>query len=168
KEKNRELLVWCFKSDGLNKVNHLEVVIMLEIKRKEDVFPEEVLRVYKGILFLATKYGNYFEHGNFLTSNEQFLDNTNDAGLLFVSSEIKPKPPGLKEVKTPFLYGILFKRTELSAAMFTPSRLLLRLGYDMRSFPFPLWNSRDRRPVSFGDEDEDRFYHTVFAMNKYL
>lgn len=57
KEKNRELLVWCFKSDGLNKVNHLEVVIMLEIKRKEDVFPEEVLRVYKGILFLATKYG---------------------------------------------------------------------------------------------------------------
>lgn len=168
KEKNRELLVWCFKSDGLNKVNHLEVVIMLEIKRKEDVFPEEVLRVYKGILFLATKYGNYFEHGNFLTSNEQFLDSTNDAGLLFVSSEIKPKPPGLKEVKTPFLYGILFKRTELSAAMFTPSRLLLRLGYDMRSFPFPLWNSRDRRPVNFGDENEDRFYHTVFAMNKYL
>lgn len=50
-------MVWCFKSDGLNKVNHLEVVIMLEIKRKEDVFPEEVLRVYKGILFLATKYG---------------------------------------------------------------------------------------------------------------
>lgn len=49
--------MWCFKSDGLNKVNHLEVVIILEIKRKEDVFPEEVLRVYKGILFLATKYG---------------------------------------------------------------------------------------------------------------
>ena len=35
-------------------------------------------------------------------------------------------------------------------------------------FPFPLWNSRDRRPVNFGNEDEDRFYHTVFAMNKYL
>ena len=35
-------------------------------------------------------------------------------------------------------------------------------------FPFPLWNSRDRRPVNFGDENEDTFYRTVSAMNRYL
>ena len=35
-------------------------------------------------------------------------------------------------------------------------------------FPFPLWNCRDRRSVNFGDETEDRFFHTVSAMNKYL
>lgn len=30
---------------------------MLETKKKEDIFPEEVLRVYRGILHLATKLG---------------------------------------------------------------------------------------------------------------
>lgn len=40
---------------------------------------------------------------------------------------------GLKGITTPFLYGILVKRSELSAAMFTPSRLLLRLGNQMNS-----------------------------------
>ena len=58
---------------------------------------------------------------------------TEGPNFLFFCFKTQPKPPGLKEVKTPFLYGILFKRTELSPAMFTPSRLLLRLGYDMRS-----------------------------------
>lgn len=168
KEKTRELMVWCFKSQGLQKVNHSELVVMLEVRKKEDIFPEEVLRVYKGILFLASKFENYFEHGNYLSSNEQFLDSINDAGFLFVSSEIKPKPVGLKDMKTPFLYGILIKRSELPAAMFTPSRLLLRLGYEMKSFPFPLWNCRDRKPVNFGNGQDDRFYHTLSAMNKYL
>ena len=57
KEKTRELMVWCFKSQGLQKVNHSELVVMLEVRKKEDIFPEEVLRVYKGILFLASKFG---------------------------------------------------------------------------------------------------------------
>jgi len=43
------------------------------------------------------------------------------------------KPRALREMKAPFLYAILVKRPELSAAMFTPSRLLLRLGYEMKS-----------------------------------
>lgn len=53
KEGERDIGVWCYQSDGLNKFNHLEVVVMLEIRKKEDVFPEEVLRVYRGILHLA-------------------------------------------------------------------------------------------------------------------
>ena len=35
-------------------------------------------------------------------------------------------------------------------------------------FPFPLWNCRDRKPIYLGNENQDRFFHTVFAMNKYL
>jgi len=166
--RQREVTVWCYQSEGLNKFDHLEVVVMLEVRKKEDIFPEEVLRIYRGILHLASKLGNRFEHGNYLSSNDQFLDSSNDAAFLFVSSEVKAKPRALREMKAPFLYAILVKRPELSAAMFTPSRLLLRLGYEMKSFPFPLWNSRDRRPVNFGNEREDRFFHTVFAMNKYL
>ena len=46
---------------------------------------------------------------------------------------LQSKPRGLREMKTPFLYGILVKRSELSAAMFTPSRLLLQLGNKMQS-----------------------------------
>lgn len=46
---------------------------------------------------------------------------------------LQSKPLGLKEMKAPFLYGILVKRSELSAAMFTPSRLLLQLGNKMHS-----------------------------------
>lgn len=168
KERNREVQLWCYQSEGLNKFNHLEVVVMLEVRKREELFPEEVLRIYRGILHLASKLGNSFQHGNYLSSNDQFLDSTNDAGFIFVSSEVKRKPPGLKEMQAPFLYGILVKRSELSAAMFTPTRLLLRLGYDMNSFPFPLWNSRDRKPIHLGNEKEDRFFHTVFAMNKYL
>ena len=33
--------------------------------------------------------GNRFEHCNYLSSNEQFLDSANDAGFIFVSSEVK-------------------------------------------------------------------------------
>ena len=57
KEGERVITVWCYQSEGLNKFNHLEVVVMLETKKKEDIFPEEVLRVYRGILHLATKLG---------------------------------------------------------------------------------------------------------------
>lgn len=64
--------MWCFKSEGLNKVNHLEVVVMLEIRRKEDVFPEEVLRVYKGILFLATKHGKWRLEGTTQVANARY------------------------------------------------------------------------------------------------
>lgn len=167
KEGERDISVWCYQSDGLNKFNHLEVVVMLEIRKKEDVFPEEVLRVYRGILHLA-KLENRFEHGNYLSSNNQFLDSSDDAAFIFVSSELKSKPQGLREMKAPFLYGILVKRSELSAAMFTPSRLLLQLGNKMRSFPFPLWNNRDRRAINLGNQQDDRFFHTLFAMNKYL
>ena len=45
--------VWCFQSEGLNKFDHLEVVFLLEIKRKEDVFPEEVLRIFRAIMHFA-------------------------------------------------------------------------------------------------------------------
>lgn len=49
------------------------------------------------------------------------------------SVPLQSKPRGLKEMKAPFLYAISVKRLELSAAMFTPSRLLLRLGNKMQS-----------------------------------
>lgn len=168
KEGNKDISVWCYLSEGLAKFNHLEVVVLLEIRKKEEIFPEEVLRVYRGILHLASKMDHRFYHGNYLSSNNQFLDGPDDAGFILVSSELKPKPQGLKGTTTPFLYGILVKRSELSAAMFTPSRLLLRLGNQMNSFPFPVWNNRDRRPILLGNQHEDRFFHTVSAMNKYL
>ena len=38
----------------------------------------------------------------------------------------------------------------------------------LSGFPFPLWNCRDRKPIYLGNENQDRFFHTVFAMNKYL
>ena len=41
-----------------------------------------------GLYFLAD---NHFEHGNYLSSNNQFLDGSDDAGFIFVSSEIKVK-----------------------------------------------------------------------------
>ena len=59
REKNREILVWCYQSEGLNKFHHLEVVVMLEVRKKEEIFPEEVLRVYRGILHLASKLGKF-------------------------------------------------------------------------------------------------------------
>jgi len=34
---------------------------------------------------------NRFEHGNYLSSNSQFLDGSDDAGFIFVSSELKVK-----------------------------------------------------------------------------
>ena len=32
---------------------------MLEVRKKEEIFPEEVLRVYRGILHLASKLGKF-------------------------------------------------------------------------------------------------------------
>lgn len=60
KEGNKVITVWCYQSEGLTKFNHLEVVVLLEIRKKEEIFPEEVLRVYRGILHLASKLGEYF------------------------------------------------------------------------------------------------------------
>ena len=60
KEGNKVTTVWCYQSEGLTKFNHLEVVVLLEIRKKEEIFPEEVLRVYRGILHLASKLGEYF------------------------------------------------------------------------------------------------------------
>ena len=40
------------------------------------------------VIFVAE---NRFEHGNYLSSNSQFLDGIDDAGFIFVSSEIKVK-----------------------------------------------------------------------------
>ena len=57
KERNREVQLWCYQSEGLNKFNHLEVVVMLEVRKREELFPEEVLRIYRGILHLASKLG---------------------------------------------------------------------------------------------------------------
>ena len=61
----------------------------------------------------------------------EVYENSNNLLRFFLL--LQRKPPGLKEMQAPFLYGILVKRSELSAAMFTPTRLLLRLGYDMNS-----------------------------------
>lgn len=57
--RQREVTVWCYQSEGLNKFDHLEVVVMLEVRKKEDIFPEEVLRIYRGILHLAAKLGTF-------------------------------------------------------------------------------------------------------------
>ena len=51
--------MWCYQSEGLNKFHHLEVVVLLEVRKKEEIFPEEVLRVYRGILHLASKLGKF-------------------------------------------------------------------------------------------------------------
>ena len=42
------------------------------------------------LLFFAVA-GNRFQHGNYLSSNDQFLDSSNDAGFVLVSSEVKVK-----------------------------------------------------------------------------
>ena len=34
---------------------------------------------------------NRFQHGNYLSSNNQFLDSADDAAFIFVSSELKVK-----------------------------------------------------------------------------
>ena len=39
------------------------------------------------VFFFLT--GNSFQHGNYLSSNDQFLDSLDDAGFIFVSSEVK-------------------------------------------------------------------------------
>ena len=59
KEGMRDISVWCYQSEGLDKFNHLEVVVLIEVRKKEEIFPEEVLRVYRGILHLAAKLGTY-------------------------------------------------------------------------------------------------------------
>jgi len=44
------------------------------------------------IVYLSTfcfLTGNSFQHGNYLSSNDQFLDSLDDAGFIFVSSEVK-------------------------------------------------------------------------------
>lgn len=41
------------------------------------------------VFFFLCVADNRFEHGNYLSSNNQFLDGSDDAGFIFVSSELK-------------------------------------------------------------------------------
>ena len=45
--------------------------------------------VYLSIFCFFFLTGNSFQHGNYLSSNDQFLDSLDDAGFIFVSSEVK-------------------------------------------------------------------------------
>jgi hypothetical protein len=49
------LQAWYFCSNGLKALNQTEIVILFEVKPKEDVFPEEVLRIFKVILDLVNQ-----------------------------------------------------------------------------------------------------------------
>ena len=66
--------------------------VMMFFLRKLDIFTVGgickivYLSIFCCVFFLT---GNSFQHGNYLSSNDQFLDSLDDAGFIFVSSEVK-------------------------------------------------------------------------------
>lgn len=64
---------------------------MMFFLRKLDIFTVSGICkvVYLSNFWFFFLTGNSFQHGNYLSSNDQFLDSLDDAGFIFVSSEVK-------------------------------------------------------------------------------
>ncbi|XP_028406870.1 zinc finger FYVE domain-containing protein 16-like [Dendronephthya gigantea] len=159
--------VWFFSSIGLENSGFCEIAFLLEKRIIEDVFPYEMLKVYRTLHSLILNQGERFDHCNYLAFNNPLLGSEENAGFLFIAGDKTPTLVQRLANGKKLLFGILLKQSELLWAKYVPTRLLNALGVQQQTFPSPAISSRDRPSVCSVDPNE-LYYSTFFALNKFL
>ncbi|POI31700.1 hypothetical protein CIB84_004549, partial [Bambusicola thoracicus] len=117
---------WYFSTNGLHGLGQAEIVILLQCLPDEKTFPNEIFKLFIDIYKNAVK-GKLIRNMENVTFSENFLDNEDHGGFLFVSPTFQ-KLDDLMLPDNPFLYGILIHKLEVPWAKVFPIRLMLRLG----------------------------------------
>uniref|UniRef100_A0A8C3CKL3 Zinc finger FYVE domain-containing protein n=1 Tax=Cairina moschata TaxID=8855 RepID=A0A8C3CKL3_CAIMO len=147
---------WYFSTNGLHGLGQAEIIILLQCLPDEEIFPNEMLKLFINIYKDAVK-GRFIRNMENITFTENFLDNKDHGGFLFVSPTFQ-KLDDLILPDNPFLCGILIHKMEIPWAKVFAIRLMLRLGAEYGAYPTPLVSFRHRKPL-FGE-----IGHTVMNL----
>ncbi|XP_047910291.1 zinc finger FYVE domain-containing protein 16 isoform X1 [Anser cygnoides] len=147
---------WYFSTNGLHGLGQAEIIILLQCLPDEETFPNEILKLFINIYKDAVK-GRFIRNMENITFTENFLNNKDHGGFLFVSPTFQ-KLDDLILPDNPFLCGILIHKMEIPWAKVFPIRLMLRLGAEYGAYPTPLVSFRHRKPL-FGE-----IGHTVMNL----
>ncbi|XP_027598513.1 zinc finger FYVE domain-containing protein 16 [Pipra filicauda] len=139
---------WCFSTNGLHGLGQAEIVILLQRLPEEDVFPSEMFKLFLDIYKDAMK-GRFVRNMENITFTENFLNNKEHGGFLFVSPTFQKLDDQILP-DNPFLCGILIHKLEIPWAKVFPIRLMLRLGAEYGAYPTPVVSYRHRKPL-FGE-----------------
>ncbi|CAF1161257.1 unnamed protein product [Adineta steineri] len=148
---------WIFSTRGLCTVSQDEVIFIFDenITNASEIISDVLIHIHQ-IYIDATK-GTFVRHLSLSlsTNSSTFLGSSAAAGFLYVSD---PTPSYNLLPDAPYLFGILIHRTELPTAQCFPVRLLLRLGYEYQSYPWPLVSIVNRNAL-FSDTQ-----HTIMSL----
>ncbi|CAF0773857.1 unnamed protein product [Adineta steineri] len=148
---------WIFSTRGLCTVSQDEVIFIFDenITNASEIISDVLIHIHQ-IYIDATK-GTFVRHLSLSlsTNSSTFLGSSTTAGFLYVS-DATPSYNLLPDA--PYLFGILIHRTELPTAQCFPVRLLLRLGYEYQSYPWPLFSIVNRNAL-FSDTQ-----HTIMSL----
>ncbi|CAF3840332.1 unnamed protein product [Rotaria magnacalcarata] len=148
---------WIFSTRGLCTVAQDELIFIFNenINSANDIITDLLIHIHQ-IYIDATK-GSFVRHlGLSLLSNSSTLLGSSTAmGFLYVSD---PTSQYNLFPEAPYVFGILIHRLELPTAQCFPMRLLLRLGYEYQSYPWPLFSVCDRNSM-FSDTQ-----HTIMSL----
>jgi len=139
--------VWNFKTQGMTAVGQDELAILLVKNPEEQIPPRDIFEHLQSLYEQAGRGSHISDMGySVILSGSQFLGSTDFGGFLFFRHTFQCLDD-LDCPNSPFLFGVLITRWEMSWARVFPLRLLLRLGADSRYYPTPLWSWRDRTTV---------------------
>ncbi|CAF0717729.1 unnamed protein product [Adineta steineri] len=148
---------WIFSTRGLCTVSQDEVIFIFDenITNASEIISGVLIHIHQ-IYIDATK-GTFVRHLSLSlsTNSSTFLGSSTTAGFLYISD---PTPSYNLFPDAPYLFGILIHRTELPTAQCFPVRLLLRLGYEYQSYPWPLFSIVNRNAL-FSDTQ-----HTIMSL----
>ncbi|CAF3778246.1 unnamed protein product [Adineta steineri] len=148
---------WIFSTRGLCTVSQDEVIFIFDenITDASEIISDILIHIHQ-IYIDATK-GTFVRHLSLSlsTNSSTFLGSSAAAGFLYVSD---PTLSYNLFPDAPYLFGILIHRTELPTAQCFPVRLLLRLGYEYQSYPWPLFSIVNRNAL-FSDTQ-----HTIMSL----
>lgn len=140
---------WSYVTDGLRARGHAEVVFTLRREPGEDTtaFPEEPCRLFEAFYQLAAQ-GHHPSAGSFTELGGARLFGHH---LLYADAQ----PLDDVEIPPDGLAALLINDDELRAVKeLGPTRVLARLGWAVRHYPFQTWSERGRRGLSLAETFE--------------
>lgn len=158
---------WSFLSDGLQKFGQDEVLLVIDKDKDDPCIPRDVFKIYLTLHELALRRQALEHLGNLLFQDGLF-GNKNTAGLLLVKPPADCYLDNIIDVSScvnsdegsqkGILVALLLQRWEVPWSKVFPMRLLLRLGHEFNTYPYPIVSYRNRDPVYY------EIGHTIISI----
>jgi len=136
---------WCFSSDGMGASNQEEVVFVVECKNDDQRLMKCVFQQFN-LIFERAKLGEPLSDFGYLPIDEYMQINRRTVGMILFKPNVQCTNNLLVPCH-PYLFGLWIQQPEVPWAKNLPLRLLIRLGAEFKSYPYPFYNLEDREPV---------------------